>query len=149
MYDLTSLLCVSRSGDNISRSLHRTWKEASTRREETVRPKHIIYIRVYIHTYILDMLNTIMLIFRSYRHMVIEGASEMSVRQARMEIQRALDEETIRIGTGKHIYTYTLASYILLAYIENIILFVFRCFGFIWHRSGGFSRFTHTYIVHT
>ena len=31
-------------------------------------------------------------------HLLIEGSNEMSVRQAKMEIQRALEEETIRTG---------------------------------------------------
>ncbi len=31
-------------------------------------------------------------------HLLIEGTNEMSVRQAKMEIQRALEEETIKIG---------------------------------------------------
>lgn len=32
-------------------------------------------------------------------HLLIEGSSDMNVRQARLEIQRVLEEETIRIGT--------------------------------------------------
>jgi ATP-dependent RNA helicase DDX46/PRP5 len=31
-------------------------------------------------------------------HLLIEGATEMNVRQAKLEIQRALEEETIKIG---------------------------------------------------
>jgi len=33
-------------------------------------------------------------------HLLIEGSSEMSVRQAKLELQRALDEETMKIGAS-------------------------------------------------
>ncbi len=33
-------------------------------------------------------------------HLLIEGSTELSVKQAKLEIQRALEEETIRIGAS-------------------------------------------------
>ncbi len=38
-------------------------------------------------------------------YLLIEGATEMQVKQARMEIQRMLEEETVKLGTA------SLASY--------------------------------------
>lgn len=38
-------------------------------------------------------------------YLLIEGSTEMQVKQARMEIQRMLEEETIKLGTA------SLASY--------------------------------------
>lgn len=38
-------------------------------------------------------------------HLLIEGSAEMSVKQARLEIQRLLDEETIRISMSGNLAT--------------------------------------------
>lgn len=48
-------VCVYRSGDNISRSLHRTWEKAAAGREETVRPMHTYRVHICIFfTYLLS-----------------------------------------------------------------------------------------------
>ena len=36
----------------------------------------------------------------SHRYILIEGKTEMAVRQAKRELQRILDEETLRVGVG-------------------------------------------------
>ena len=47
-------------------------------------------------------------------HLLIEGSSELSVKQAKLEIQRLLEEETIRLGATGALNSNTSGRYSVL-----------------------------------
>ena len=47
-------------------------------------------------------------------HLLVEGPTEMQVKQARLELQRLLDEETLRLSASTHSSSAAVGRYAVL-----------------------------------